>query len=153
MAKQKHTTAKDKVTKAKDKVTTANVKVTKSKDNVTMSKDKVTLPGRKGVHIGYTLGRLLKKLDMSAPGFARTLGISSVSARAMLKKKYLHAATLVRISEALQHDVVRYLYLPEDLPANPALKQQVDELEKENEALKEKVVMLEKMVKLLEKKG
>ena len=71
----------------------------------------------------------------------------------MLKKKYLHAATLVRISEALNHDVVRYLYLPEDLPGSPALKKRAEELEKETQELKQKVVMLEKMVKLLEMKA
>ncbi len=153
MAKQKHTIANDKPLQTKDKVTKANDNVTKAKDIITRAKDNVTLPGRKGVHIGYTLGRLLKKLDMSTTGFARILGISSVSARAMLKKKYLHAATMVKISEALNHDVVRYLYLPEHLPGNPALKQGVEELEKENAGLKKEVVMLEKMVKLLEKKG
>jgi len=111
------------------------------------------LPGGKDIHIGYTIGRLLTKLQLSATTLATLLGISRQSAHSMLKKKYLHAATLINISEALQHDVIRYLYPPEHLPANPKLKERVEELEKENEGLKKEVVMLEKMVKLLEKKG
>lgn len=112
----------------------------------------VPLPGAKGVHIGYTLGRLLKKLDMSSTHLAQLLHISPKSARAMLKKKYLHAATLVKISEALNHDVVRYLYLPEHLPGSPALKQRVEELEKEMEALKKENEMLSELNRLLKKK-
>lgn len=110
-----------------------------------------SLPGGKGIHMGYTIRRLLEKLKLSTPHLATLLGISRQSTHAMLKKKYLHAATLVKISEVLQHDVIRYLYLPDDLPGNAELKKLVEELEEENGALKEKVEMLQKMVKLLEK--
>lgn len=103
------------------------------------------------VHIGSTLRKLLRAKRISARQFAEMLGINERNTHRMLKKKYLHAATLVKISKVLEHDVIQYLYLPENLPGNPALKQRVEALEKENEGLKEKAVMLEKMVKLLEK--
>ena len=135
---------KDKVVRAKEKV----VRSHKKHEGLYISP---ALPGGKGIHMGYTLKRVLTRLELSTTDLGALLGITQQSTHAMLKKKYLHAATLVKISEALNHDVLRYLYRPKDLPGNPALKQRVEELEKENEGLKEKVVMLEKMVKLLEK--
>ena len=153
MSKLKHTIVKDKVAKGNDKFSNKNKIISNTNVKVSKGKENITLPGAKGVHIGYTLGRLLKKLNMSTADLGHMLGISRQSARIMLKKKYLHAATMVKISEALRHDVVRYLYLPEDLPGSPALKERVEELEKENEGLKKEVVMLQKLVKLLEKKG
>lgn len=56
----------------------------------------------------------------------------------MLKKKYLHTATMVKVNQALNHDIVRYLYLPENLPGNPVLKKKIEELQKENAILREK---------------
>lgn len=109
------------------------------------------LAGGKGIHIGYTIGHVLGTLKLPTATLATLLGISQQSAHAMLKKKYLHAATLVKISEALNHDVVRYLYLPGDLPGNAALKERVEELEKENAALKKENKMLTELNQLLKK--
>lgn len=144
---------KRKYASGKHKTDPAHLKVDNGHKKLNETYRHTALPGGKDVHMGYTIGRLLTKLQLSATTLATLLGISRQSAHSMLKKKYLHAATLVKISEALQHDVIRYLYPPEHLPANPKLKERVEELEKENDALKQKVVMLEKMVKLLEKKG
>lgn len=144
----------------KQKTDKGSLKVSRSKLKLSIGNQKaypdnqnVSLPGCKGVHIGHTLGLLLKKLGLSSTDLANLLGISRQGAQRMLRKKYLHAATLVKISEVLQHDVIRYLYLPEHLPGNKALKERVEELKKENDALKQKSEMLEKMVKLLEKKA
>ncbi len=104
------------------------------------------------VHIGSTLSKLLHARRISTRQFAELLQINERNARAMLKKKYLHAATLVKISEVLQHDVIRYLYLPENLPGNPALKQQVKELEKENGELKKELQYLKEINSMLKNK-
>lgn len=103
------------------------------------------------VHIGSTLKKLLKQKKISHPAFAKMMGISARSVRRMLRKKYLHAATMAKISEVLEHDIIRYLYLPENLPGNPALKQQVEELQKEMKALKEKITDLKEINALLRK--
>jgi len=102
------------------------------------------------VHIGSTLRKLLRAKRISTSRFGELLQINERNARAMLKKKYLHAATLVKISEVLKHDVIRYLYLPENLPGNPALQQQVAALEQENQQLKQENTMLKKINTLLE---
>lgn len=156
----KHAQENDNHALKNEKHAQGNVKHALAHEKVSKAHEKLgglylhtALPGRKGVHIGYTLGRLLVKLQLTTTTLAALLHIAPQSARAMLKKKYLHAATLVRISEALQHDVIRYLYRPEDLPGSPKLKERAEELEKENEGLKKEVEMLQKLVKLLEKKG
>lgn len=143
--KQKHAAPKDKASKAKDKVAKAHEKL----DNNFLSQ---ALPGGKSVWIGGTIRKVLKKLDLSTTDLALLLGISQQSTRAMLKKKYLHAARLVKISEVLNHDVVRYLYMPENMPGNKALKEKAEELQKENDELKEKIKMLEELNALLKKK-
>ncbi len=104
------------------------------------------------VHIGSTLSKLLKLKKISTKAFAEMIGINERNARAMLRKKYLHAATLVKIGEVLQHDVIQYLYLPDELPGNKKLKERVEELEQENEGLKEKVEMLSELNALLKEK-
>lgn len=144
-------TDKHKTAQRKLKTDIAHKKVDRGHVKLDGTYLQTSLPGGKGIHMGYTIRRLLEKLKLSTPHLATLLGISRQSAHAMLKKKYLHAATLVKISEVLQHDVVRYLYRPEDLPANAALKKKAEELEKENAALKKENEMLKKMVKLLEK--
>lgn len=142
MSKQKPDKGNQKISRSKQKLSIGNKKVYPDHQNV-------SLPGCKGVHIGHTLGLLLKKLGLSSTDLCNLLGVSRQTAQRMLRKKYLHARLLVRISEVLQHDVVRYLYLPEDLPGNAALKKQVEELEKENERLKKENKMLEEMNVLL----
>lgn len=145
LPKEKHAVSKDKASKAKDKVAKAHEKL----DNNFLSQ---ALPGGNNVWVGGTIRKVLKKLDLSTTDLALLLGISKQSTRAMLKKKYLHATRLVKISEVLNHDVVRYLYLPEELPGNKALKEKAEELEKENDELKEKIKMLEELNALLKKK-
>ncbi len=54
---------------------------------------------------------------------------------------------------ALQHDIVRYLYLPAYLPGNAELKKQVEELEKKNETLKKENGMLQELNALLKGKS
>jgi len=104
------------------------------------------------VHIGSTLNKLLRRKKISQKEFAEMLGISPRSVRRMLRKKYLHAASLVKIGEALNHDVIRYLYLPGNLPGNAELKKRTEELEKENAALKKENNMLSELNTLLKKK-
>jgi len=110
-------------------------------------------PGGKGIHIGYSLGRLLKMQGIPVAVLANKLGINPKNAHAMLKKKYLHAATMVKISEVLNHDIIQYLYLPENLPGNAVLMKRMEEMKKEMEALKKENVMLSEMNRLLKRKG
>lgn len=134
---------------ANEKGSKENLKGTTSNQKGSPS---VALPGGKGVHIGYTLGRLLKMQEISTTELALRMGISGKSARAMLKKKYLHATTLVKISEVLKHDVVRYLYLPKHLPGNTTLKEKVEKLEQKNAALKKENEILKELNTLLREK-
>lgn len=105
------------------------------------------------VHIGGTLKLLLKKKGLSHPQFAELMGISLRTAQRILASRYLHTTTMLKISEVLEHDLCRYLYLPENLPGNKALQQQVEQLQQEVAALKEKVTLQEKLIKEMEKKG
>jgi len=104
------------------------------------------------VHIGNTLKKLLKQQKITHPAFAKMMGINERSVRRMLRKKYLHAATMVKISELLNHDIIRYLYLPQELPGNTALMQRVEALEKEVAGLKKENEMLSELNRLLKKK-
>jgi len=125
-----------------------------NKKNLKGNKDNLKgnyLPGGKGIHIGYTLMRLLKMQGVPVTEFAHKMSINPKSAHAMLKKKYLHAATMVNISEALQHDIIRYLYLPENLPGNAGLIKSMEEMEKEMKALKKENEMLSEMNRLLKR--
>ncbi len=143
---------KDKDEKKQQKPSKAQQKVEHAHEKQANLYRSTALPGGKGIHIGYTIRQVLGTLKLPTTTLATLLGITQQSAHAMLKKKYLHARLLVRISEVLQHDVVRYLYLPDDLPGNKALKVQVEKLEQENAALKEKVEMLEELSQLLKSK-
>ena len=103
------------------------------------------------IHIGSTLKKLLKQQKISHPAFAKMMGMNERGVRFMLRRKYLHAATMVKISEVLSHDIIRYLYLPENLPANAGLQKRMQEMEKEMETLKKENVMLSEMNRLLKK--
>jgi len=150
MTDQKSTGANLKGTNANEKDSKENLKDSTSNQKGSPS---VALPGGKGVHIGYTLGRLLKRQEISTTELALRMGISGKSARAMLKKKYLHATTLVKISEVLKHDVVRYLYLPKHLPGYTIMKEKVEKLERENVGLKKENEMLKELNALLREKN
>ena len=141
----------DKIVRPKDKVVRAKEKVVRSHKKHEGLYISPALPGGKGIHMGYTLKRVLTRLELSTTDLGALLGITQQSAHAMCKKKYLHAATLVKISEALNHDVLRYLYRPEHLPGNAALKERIKLLEKENEQLKSENDYLKKINALLEK--
>ena len=149
-AKIKASLAKKKPPSAVEKPPKKALKPTKKKDKPTAAK-LIALPGGQRVHIGYTLGRLLLKLEVTPAMLAASIGVKAWSVRKMLKKKFLHARLLVRISEALQHDVVRYLYLPEHLPGNSALREKMKSLETENELLRKENSYLKKINAFLEK--
>ena len=108
------------------------------------------LPGGKDVHAGNMIKGVMKKLDLTTPTLAGLLGIAQQNTSAMYRKKYLHASALVKVSEALQHDVVKYLYPKQHRDALFTRRQRIEELEAENAALKEKVELLERMVRLVE---
>lgn len=151
MTKEKSTDPQQKAATANPNIVRAQLKVGNAHKKGLLPYQKGGLAGGKGIHVGYTTGRLLQKMKLTNGNLAALLGITPESVRRMLKKKYLHAATLVKISQALQHDVVRYLYLPENLPGNRALEEKVKDLEAENAALKEKVEMLSELNRLLRK--
>lgn len=106
-----------------------------------------------GIHIGKTLKRLLEKQGVSPEELGERIGKGRTTVYAMLRQKYLHSGLMVKISEALKHDIIQYLYQPEDLPGNKKLQQKVEEMEHEIETLRKENNYLKELNTLLKQKG
>lgn len=107
---------------------------------------------QKGIHIGKTLRRLLEKQGTSSVALGKRIGRSERAVQAMLRKKHLHSKVMVQISNALKHDIIRYLYQPDLLPANQALQKKAEALQHENEELKKELKYLKEINTMLKNK-
>jgi len=104
------------------------------------------------IHIGKTLRKVMQRKGISTIELGKMIGRDDSAVSKMLRKPYLHSKVMIDISSALGHDLFQYLYQPGEWPANKALKQQVQELEKENETLKKENELLKEVNALLKKK-
>lgn len=104
------------------------------------------------IHIGKSVRKLLKNQGVSPAELGERIGKGRTTVYAMLRQKYLHSGLMVKISEALKHDIIQYLYQPDELPSNKKLLQKVEELEHQIETLRQENNYLKELNQLLKQK-